>query len=80
MSDTESACERFRLLSLEIKDDELKKFYHELMIAEAGHYTLFIKLAKQYFDEEEVDKRWEEFLNFEAKVMQDLELRGDRVH
>ena len=74
------SCERFRLLSLHVNDDELKKFYHEFMVSEAGHYTLFIDLAKKYIDSEYVKKRWEEYLNYEAELIQTIEYRGDRVH
>ena len=74
------SCERFRLLSLHISDDNLKEFYHGFMISEAGHYRLFIDLAKQYGNEEEVQKRWQEYLDFEASIMDDLALRGDRMH
>ena len=74
------SCERFRLLSLHINDDHLKQFYHKFMVAEAGHYRLFIDLAKQYNDEEKVKSRWQEYLEAEAKIMEDLELRGDRMH
>ena len=74
------SCERFRLLSLHINDDHLKKFYHSFMISEAGHYRLFIDLAKQYSGEEKAKERWQEYLDQEAKIMKDLELRGDRMH
>ena len=74
------SCERFRLLSLHINDDNLKEFYHKFMVAEAGHYRLFIDLAKQYSGEEKVKTRWNEYLVYEAKIMKDLELRGDRMH
>ena len=74
------SCERFRLLSLHINDDELKKFYHKFMVSEAGHYVLFIELAKTYGDEEKVKARWKEYLAFEADLMKKLELRGDRIH
>lgn len=74
------SCERFRLLSLYIKDDELKDFYHKFMVSEAGHYRLFIDLAKSYFDEDRVQKRWREYLAHEAEIMKNLELRGDRMH
>lgn len=42
------SCERFKVLSENINDKQLAEFYHELMISEAGHYTMFIKLAKKY--------------------------------
>ncbi len=63
------SCERFKLLSTTIKDEELAKFYHELMISEAGHYTTFIGFARQYGKDINVDKRWEEFLQFEGELI-----------
>lgn len=63
------SCERFRVLSLNIKDPELAKFYHELMVSEAGHYTTFIKFAKQYSEKIDVDKRWQEWIDFEGSII-----------
>ncbi len=74
------SCERFRLLSLHIAEEELREFYHKFMVAEAGHYRLFIDLAKKYGGEEKVRQRWQEYLAHEAEIMQSLELRGDRMH
>lgn len=74
------SCERFRLLSLHINDDELKDFYHWFMVSEAAHYHLFLDLARKYFGKEKADARWKEYLEFEADVLQNLELRGDRIH
>ena len=74
------SCERFRLLSLHISDESLKEFYHGFMVSEAGHYRLFLDLAKEYGDEEVVLKRWQEYLDFEKTIMDDLTLRGDRMH
>jgi len=74
------SCERFRLLSLHINDEDLKDFYHRFMISEAGHYRLFIDLAKLYGEEDKVKARWQEYLDFEASIMDDLALRGDRMH
>ena len=74
------SCERFRLLSIHINEDELKDFYHKFMVSEAGHYRLFIDLAKTYADPLVVASRWQEYLNFEAGLMQELALRGDRMH
>jgi tRNA-(ms[2]io[6]A)-hydroxylase len=74
------SCERFRLLSLYCADEDLRKFYHEFMISEAGHYRMFIDLAKTYYDEDLVKKRWQEWLDIEAEILNNLELRGDRVH
>jgi tRNA-(ms[2]io[6]A)-hydroxylase len=74
------SCERFRLLSLECIDPELRVFYHEFMVSEAGHYRLFMDLAEYYLPKEMVRKRWQEYLDFEAQLLPQLELRGDRVH
>jgi len=74
------SCERFRILSLNIGDDHLKDFYHKFMVAEAGHYRLFIELARLYGNEQEVNVRWSEYLEYEAALMNRLEVRGDRVH
>jgi tRNA 2-(methylsulfanyl)-N6-isopentenyladenosine37 hydroxylase len=63
------SCERFKVLSENIKDEKLAAFYRELMISEATHYTLFIKFAKKYAQGEDVDKRWKEWLEYEAEVI-----------
>jgi tRNA-(ms[2]io[6]A)-hydroxylase len=64
------SCERFRVLSENINDEELAPFYHELMISEATHYTTFIGFAKQYANGEDVEKRWQEFLDYEGKIIE----------
>ena len=66
------SCERFRLLSLELKDKDLAEFYHNLMVSEANHYTLFLNFARKYGDLKEVNQKWEDLLVYEAKVMQKL--------
>ena len=63
------SCERFKLLSEKIEDKELAAFYNELMISEAGHYTTYIGLARKHSEGEDVDKRWKEFLIYEAEVI-----------
>lgn len=66
------SCERFRLLSEELKEPELREFYKQLMISEANHYTLFLNFARRYGERKNVDKKWQELLTFEAEVMKDL--------
>jgi tRNA-(ms[2]io[6]A)-hydroxylase len=63
------SCERFRVLSQNIEDKELANFYHELMISEAGHYTTFIGFARKYGEGIDVDKRWKEWLEYEASII-----------
>lgn len=74
------SCERFRLLSLHLKEQELREFYHTFMVSEAGHYRLFLELAKKYGDPETVQNRWQELLDFEARILDAFALRGDRMH
>ena len=64
------SCERFKVMSEHINDAELATFYHELMISEAGHYTMFLRMAKKYAGSIDVDKRWQDFLTYEAGVIQ----------
>lgn len=73
------SCERFRLLSEELEDKELADFYHKLMVSEASHYTMFLKFARQYGDREEVDKKWQDLLNYEAKIMKNLS-KSESIH
>lgn len=63
------SCERFKVLSENIKDEELVTFYKDLMASEAGHYTTFLGYARKYGDEKKVNKRWEEWLTFEGKLI-----------
>jgi tRNA-(ms[2]io[6]A)-hydroxylase len=73
------SCERFKVLSEYVDDKELSEFYHELMISEATHYTLFIGLARKYGDGIDVEKRWEEWLNYEGKVIQNYG-KAETIH
>lgn len=66
------SCERFRLLSEELKDKELAVFYKKLMVSEANHYTMFLGFARQYGDRKEVDEKWQQLLTFEAEIMKNL--------
>jgi tRNA 2-(methylsulfanyl)-N6-isopentenyladenosine37 hydroxylase len=74
------SCERFKLLWKNIKDEELQKFYYELMVSEATHYVNFLELAKEYMPVDVVEARWEEMLTAEAEIMSGLEIRKDRMH
>jgi tRNA-(ms[2]io[6]A)-hydroxylase len=74
------SCERFKRLSEGLDDAYLRKFYRRFMESEAGHYTLFIDLAETYMDKEKVRKRWAEWIDYEAEVIQGVEVRGDRIH
>jgi len=58
----------------------LKEFYYKFMVSEAGHYVLFLDLARLYFTEYKVKSRWSSYLKEEAEIMQRLEISGNRIH
>ena len=70
------SCERFRILSEKLEDIKLRKFYRKLMISEASHYTMFLRLARHYGNSrEQVDMKWENLLDYEAELINTL---GDK--
>lgn len=74
------SCERFKRLSEGLSDEYLQKFYRRFMESEAGHYTLFLELAEKYVDKNKVRNRWAEWLEYETVIIQNLTIRGDRIH
>lgn len=73
------SCERFRLLSEELKDKELAIFYRSLMVSEANHYTMFLGFARKYGDKQEVDAKWQHLLKYEGEIMAKLG-KGETIH
>ena len=75
------SCERLGLVGQALLDSEdsheqdMGKYYSELALAEARHFGLFIKFAKKYCPQEEVDKRFDELLNIEVTIIKDLPWR-----
>ena len=74
------SCERFKRLSEGLNDGYMQKFYRRFMESEAGHYTIFIELAENYTNKNKVRRRWTEWLGYETAVIQNLTVRGDRIH
>lgn len=73
------SCERFRLLSKELQDKELAEFYRKLMVSEANHYTMFLGFARQYGNKEEVNRKWQQLLDYESKIMANLG-KSETIH
>ena len=63
------SCERFKVLSENLKDKELAQFFRGLLESEAGHHALFLKFARQYQNRDIVDKKWQNLLQYEADYM-----------
>jgi tRNA-(ms[2]io[6]A)-hydroxylase len=74
------SCERFKRLSEGLNDAYMREFYRKFMESEAGHYTLFIKLAEDHFGKDKARARWQEWLDHESEIMRTMDVRGDRVH
>ena len=74
------SCERFKRLSEGLDNAYMRNFYRRFMESEAGHYTLFIELAETYLPKATVRKRWQQWLEYEKTVMDEIEIRGDRIH
>jgi tRNA-(ms[2]io[6]A)-hydroxylase len=63
------SCERFKILSEQLNDKDLKDFYRMLMESEARHFMTFLRFAKKYSSTIDVDERWKTFLAYEASLM-----------
>ncbi len=64
--------ERFRLVYENLKESSLKDFYHNLWASEAKHGEAFIRMALNYFDEADIEKRMDELNEFEAQIIESL--------
>ena len=68
--------ERFRLVYEALPEGDLKKFYHELWASEAKHGHIFVKMALNYFDENEVYSRLKEINLQESRILAALPLKA----
>jgi len=67
--------ERFKLIYEALPEGELKKFYRLLWASEAKHGEIFVDMALQYFEKEEVYNRLEEMSLTEAKILESLPIK-----
>jgi tRNA-(ms[2]io[6]A)-hydroxylase len=65
--------ERLRLLSVHLPDESLRDFYRRLAESEAGHGSLFLRLARKQTGCEE---RLAELLRVEAELIRGLPVRA----
>lgn len=68
--------ERFALIAQALPKGKEQEFYHAIAKSEEKHKNLFIELALEYFDENEVYQRLEEILIAEAKICEKLPFRA----
>lgn len=62
-------CERFEMVGQAVVDEKMKEFYGRLAREEAGHYMIFLRAARHYFDEGMVRQRLNELLDLETAAM-----------
>jgi len=68
--------ERFKIVADAQTDDEYAQFYKMLWISEAKHGHIYIKMALEYFDEKTVYSRLEWWIEKEAEILDNLEIRA----
>lgn len=68
--------ERFKLISEALEDPELKRFYKELWASECKHGNVYVKMALNYFSEEQVYSRLRWWIEQESEVMQMMEVKA----
>lgn len=71
--------ERFALMGKHHPDLVFREFYKSLAEAEERHFDLFQRMALSYYSEDVVQKRLEELLDQESKIISSLPLRAS-VH
>jgi len=68
--------ERFALVADELEPGDLKRFYQSIARSEERHFELFLELAALYFDQTILTARWDELLQIEASIINELPLRA----
>ena len=64
------SCERFQLLGEHCPEPALRKLYKSLYLSEAGHFRVFLQLARDLPRPTDVDTRWNEMLEAESHIIQ----------
>jgi tRNA-(ms[2]io[6]A)-hydroxylase len=55
---------------------ETRDFYRELARSEVRHHEIYLELARTYFPADEVERRLEELLAVEARIVRELPIRA----
>ncbi len=68
--------ERFKMVSEAQDDPEMHRFYKILWASEAKHGHIFVKMALNYFEEDQVFPRLQWWVDHEAEIISSLEIRA----
>ena len=63
------SCERFELLSRRCADPELAGLYRDLWASEAGHFRVFLDLARRLPSKPKIEARWKHMLEAESEII-----------
>lgn len=63
------SCERFDLLRQHVQDQELADFYGGLFESEARHHSTYVRLARHYGRDSQIDQRLSELAAEEARII-----------
>ena len=67
--------ERFKMVSENISDAELAKFYHMIYVSEEKHGDMFLNLAAAYFEKNTIENRYAELVAVETRILNSLEIK-----
>ena len=67
--------ERFQLISNNVQDATIKRFYRSITSSESRHWKLFINLALEYFEESEVEERLSALAPEENRIIESLPIK-----
>ena len=67
--------ERFQLISNNVQDATIKRFYGSITNSESRHWKLFINLALEYFEESEVEERLSALAPEENRIIESLPIK-----
>jgi len=67
--------ERFQLISNNVRDATIKRFYGSITNSESRHWKLFINLALEYFEESEVEERLSALAPEENRIIESLPIK-----
>lgn len=63
------SCERFVLLRDHLQDTELQNFYGSLYESEARHHSTYVRLARNFASDHDVERRLKELAAIEAEII-----------
>ena len=67
--------ERFQLISNNLQDATIRRFYSSITNSESRHWKLFINLALEYFEESEVEERLSALAPEENRIIESLPIK-----